>query len=276
MMLRRDLLGQSWAHAWSTMIATCIAYLRRVSAYTIQLVRWPLGPVVQFITFRVTYSIAGRGQVDGASASGFLIVGMIGLVTFSSSIWVSGYAIEWEREEGTSGALFLSPASRAAVIMGYGLGSFVWFMPTFLVIGVLGAVSGATFHVADPLAVIAAMTSIIFASLATGFAMAGLFILSRRGNLFANTAQQPIYLLAGFLVPRAYLPGWLHAISNAIPAAHAVDALRATLLNGADLGSASSALLWTLGTSACFFAIGIMALRRVEYVAKHYGQLDLY
>jgi ABC-2 type transport system permease protein len=275
-MRREDMLLGPAAHAWVAMIATAGAYLKRVSAYTIQLVRWPLGPVIMFATWRVTYGIAGRGRIDGATISGFLIVGMIGLVTFSSSIWVSGYAIEWERSEGTSGALFLSPANRAAVIMGYGLGSFVWFAPTFLVIALLGLATGARFHVADPPAVLAAMAALVIASLATGFALAGLFILSRRGNLFANTAQQPIFLLAGFLVPRAFLPPWLHALSDAIPAAHAVDALRATALAGATWGSATSPLLWTLGTSAGFFLVGVLALRRVEYVAKHHGQLDLY
>lgn len=264
------------AHLWITMLATARAYLIRVSAYTVQLVRWPLGPIFTFATWRVTYSIAGRGQVDGATVSGFLLVGIFGLITWTSSVWVSGYALEWERDEGTSGALFLSPASRGAVVIGYGLGSFVWFLPSFGAILLLGVVTGARLHVSSPLAVLIAALALIVASLAAGFALAGLFILSRRGNTIANVGQQPIFLLAGFIVPRAALPGWLHAISNVIPVAHAVDALRAAALGGATLAQIAVPLELTALTSIGFFLVGALSLRGVEHVAKQHGQLDLY
>jgi ABC-2 type transport system permease protein len=229
-----------------------------------------------FAVWRVTYGVAGRGHVDGAAVSGFLLVGMFGLITFSSSVWVSGYAIEWERDEGTSGALFLSPASRVAVILGYGLGSFIWFLPSFAAILLLGIVTGARLHVSDPLALVCAALALILASLTTGFALAGLFILSRRGNLWANVCQQPINLLGGFLIPRSLLPAPLYALSQGVPAAHAVDALRAAALQAASIADIAASLALTLVTSASFFVIGLLALRRVEYVAKHYGQLDLY
>lgn len=175
-------------------------------------------------------------HVGGANAAGFLLVGMVGLLAWSSSIWSSGYAIEHERHEGTVGALFLSPASRAAIVVGYGLGSFVWELPSLLVVGLIALLSGARFDVSDPFAALAALGSVYVASLCVGFAFAGLFVLSRRGNLLANFLQMPIYLLAGFVVPRDRLPGWLEQLSDAVPASHATDALRASTLAGASFG----------------------------------------
>src|SRR5581483_6333220 len=112
-------------------VATARGFLKRLSCYKIQIIRWPIGPILTFAVWRVMYGASGRTSVSGATLSGFLVTGVFGSILLSSSIWVSGYAIEWERDEGTSGSLFLSPASRSAVIAGYGLGAFVWFIPSF-------------------------------------------------------------------------------------------------------------------------------------------------
>jgi ABC-2 type transport system permease protein len=113
-------------------------------------------------------------------------------------------------------------------------------------------------------------------SLACGFAFSGLFVLSRRGNLLANFLQAPIYLLAGFIVPRSSLPSFLQPLAGALPVTHAVDALRASTLAGAGLGGTSPELLLALITSAAFALVGAFALRRVEDAAKRAGALDLY
>jgi len=261
---------------WAVLIATMRAYLKRSHAYLIDILRVPLYPLFTFATWRITYAVSGRGHVDGAAVSGFLLVGMLGMITWTSTIWSSGYAIEYERSEGTIGALFLSPASRAAVIAGYGLGSFLWLVPSFAVVIALALATGARLRVADPMAAATAVVALLLASLATGFACAGLFVLSRRSNLLANFLQLPIYLLAGFLVPRGRLPGWLRPVSDAIPAGHAVDALRASLLNGAPLHGILGDLAATLGLAALYGCVGLISLRRVEYAARRSGTLDLY
>jgi ABC-2 type transport system permease protein len=262
-------------HLCATVLATARAYVKRSKAYVIDIVRTLLFPLLYFMTWRVAYAAAGRGHVDGANAAGFLLVGMFGLITWSSTIWSSGYAIEHERHEGTVGALFLSPASRSAVVVGYGLGSLVWLLPSVLVTIAIGLATGARLHVADLLALAGAAAALVVASLATGFAFAGLFVLSRRGNLLANFLQLPIYLLAGFVVPRSRLPDWLLPLSDAIPASHAMDALRASSLGGATLHGITGQLALAFGTAALYALVGWISLRRVEHVAKRAGQLDL-
>lgn len=257
-------------------LATARAYLQRVSAYLIQLIRWPLGPIFMFASWRVLYGVSGRGHVGGATLSGFLLIGVFGLIIWSSSIWASGYAIEFERQEGTSGSLFLTPASRAGVVAGYGLGSFVWFLPGFVAVGILGVLTGARFHVSDPLSVLVAGGTLIVASLAAGFTFSGIFILSRRGNLIANVVQSPLYLLSGLMVPLSSLPPWLLPASNAIPVTHAIVALRASTLLGAGMGTTWREAALSLVASMIWFLAGLAGLRRVENVARRTGQLDLY
>jgi ABC-2 type transport system permease protein len=273
---REEMFLGPWAHLWAVTLATAQAYLKRVSAYLIELVRWPLGPLFSFATWRVTYEVSGRSHVDGATASGFLLIGIFGLITWTSTVWASGYAIMYERHEGTSGALFLSPASRAAVVAGYGLGSFLWFLPSVAAVTLLGVVTGARLDVADPLALVASAAALLASSLAVGFALSGLFVLSRQGNLVANVVQQPIYLLAGFILPLAALPGPLRLLSDALPASHAVAALRSSALAGANLGAVGEQVLLALGVSLLYWLGGLFFLGRVERVAKRTGRLDLY
>jgi ABC transporter DrrB family efflux protein len=265
-----------FARHWAAIYGTARRYAKGMNAYLIDVIRIPVWPLLLFATTRVTYSIAHRDTVDGVNVSSFLLIGMVGMITWSSTIWSSGSALENERYEGTSAALFLSPVSRIGVIAGYGLGSFLWLLPSFIVVIVLGFATGARLDIGSPVAFAAALLVLFAASLATGFAFASLFILSRRANVMANFLQAPIYLLAGFQVPRSSLPGWLHPLSDAIPASHATDALRASALHGASFGGIVPLLAAACAVSAVYLGIGLLSLRRVEYAARRSGQLDLY
>ena len=265
-----------YQHLWAVVKTTARGFVARSNAYWIDVIRWPLFPLVYFATMYLAYTASGRQTVGGVDTAAFLMVGMFAFITWSGTIWSSGYAVEYERSEGTIAALFLSPASRVAVIAGYGLGGFVWMLPAFVSMALLGLATGARFNVGDPLAVIGAVAALLAGSLATGFALAGLFILSRHANLFANFIQLPAHFLAGFVVPRDSLPAWLLPISNAVPAGHAVDALRASALHGATLAETLPQLGLTLGLSALYAVVGAICLGRIEYAAKRSGQLDLY
>jgi ABC-2 type transport system permease protein len=126
------------------------------------------------------------------------------------------------------------------------------------------------------LAVVAGLLALVVASLAMGILLAAFFVLSRRANLMANFIQHPINLLAGFIIPRAELPGWLRPFSDVLPIAHAVDAFRASTLAGASLVDIGGTLIWSLSLSGAFVLIGTLGIRRIEHAAKRTGQLELF
>jgi ABC-2 type transport system permease protein len=274
--LKAEAFAGPYQHLWAVVTTTARGFVRRSNAYWIDVIRWPLFPLVYFATMYLAYTAAGRETVAGVDVAAFLLVGMFGFITWSGTIWSSGYAVEYERSEGTIAALFLSPASRVAVIAGYGLGGFVWMLPAFVSMVLLGLATGARFNVADPLAVIGAVAALLIGSLATGFALAGLFILSRRANLLANFLQRPGELLAGALFPRDLLPGPLYALSNCLPISHALDALRASMLGAATLRETLPAIGLTFAVAAAYTIVGMLSLRKVEHAAKRTGDLDLY
>lgn len=269
------------ASSFSGFLQVCRAAIRthvfQLLAYRIQIIRAPIGPVLYFLTALLTYRAAGRTTADGYNVAGFLLVGAFGMMLWSSSLWGGGYAIESERSGGTLLSLFLTPASRAAVVLGYALGSLVFFeAPLILVLGAVAVASGAHFNVASPVAALAAAAGLSLACLSLGYAFSGLFVMTHRANLLANFLQSPIYLLTGMVVPISALPGPLQLFAKVFPISFGMDAMRAAALGGAGLGDISGLLLRLLLSALILVALGTLFLGRVEYVAKRGADLDYF
>jgi ABC-2 type transport system permease protein len=256
--------------------ATAEAEARRRVAYTIHIIRGPVFPALYYLTLLLAYRAAGRSVVAGVDVEGYLLVGMIGILLWSSNLWASGYAIEHERQEGTLLALLLTPASRSAVVLGYGLGDWaVWVLPSVVVTGLLAWAFGVELAARDPLAVLLAAISLLGSTLALGYALAGLFVLSRRANLLANFLQSPVYLLGGMAVPVSALPAPLDRLAAVFPISAGMDALRLTLLAGASLDAIAPLLLELAALSVALLLAGVVGLRLVERAAKRGDELGL-
>lgn len=258
-----------------TCYATARAQIKRTLAYTIEVVRWPLFPLLFYVTLLFTYDAAGRTTVDNVSPAAFLLVGIFGMVLWSTAIWSGGYAVESERYEGTINSLFLTPAGRGAVVLGYSLGSlFVFVWPTMLVATGIAIVAGVDFVVNDPLAVLLSFAALIVAALALSYLLAGGFVLTRKANMFANFLQSPIYLLSGMMVPIDDLPEAVQWFAYIFPVSAGMEALRATLLAGASTGDILEPLARLVAASAVLMVIGHWLLERVEHAARNAGTLD--
>jgi ABC-2 type transport system permease protein len=256
-------------------LATAASEIRRTLAYTIEVIRWPLFPVLFYSSLYFTYEAAGRESVDAVSPAAFLLVGIFGMTLWSSAIWSGGYAVETERSAGTINSLFLSPASRGAVVIGYSLGAIAIFVaPTMLVTTLLALSLGVDFDIVDPVAVAVSFAALLFAAIALGYLLAGAFVLTRRANMFANFLQTPIYLLSGMVVPIDDLPAWLQWFAYGFPVSAGMEALRGTLLSGETLGANADVLLRLVLVSLALMLVGQWLLGRVEHAARDAGTLD--
>lgn len=266
-----DRLRADWRLVW----ATARVFLLRWASNPIMLVRAPLIPPLMLVSFTLTYQVSGQTAVPGDDVAGFLVIGMLAMLAWSSTLWGSGYALQSEIYAGTIAAVIAAPTRTAPVVVGYGVGSLVWDLPGVATCLTFGALLGARYDVGSPAAVAVSLLAMYVSALCVGFGFGGLFILSRQANALSNFLQAPIWLLAGFFVPRDVLPGWLHPVSDAIPLAHAVDALRATMLAGRPLAGVAGELLATAVTSVALLLVGIWSLRRADHAVRRSGTLDL-
>ncbi len=256
-------------------LATSRIFLLRYASNPIMLIRAPLSPVAILIGYHLAYEVSGQQQVGNASAMGFLVIGMLGMGAWNSTVWGCGNAIESEVFEGTISSVIAAPGRISAVIAGHGIGSIVFGLPALVMSILVGLAFGAHFDVAHPTAALVSLLAVYVSCLCVGLAFGGLFVLSRQSNALSNFLQAPIYLLAGLFIPRSALPEWLQKVSDVLPLSHAIDALRATALSGASLSDEGASLVAVLGTSVGFLAVGLWGLHRLDVVVRRHGTLDL-
>lgn len=255
--------------------ATVRVFLLRFASNPIMLLRAPLSPVLILLGFHLAYDASGQQQVNGQNSMGFLVIGMLATGAWSATVWGSGNAIQTEIYLGTISSVISAPARLSAVITGQGVGAIVFGLPSLAASLVVSVVFGASFDVHHPVAAIVSLVVVYLSCLCVGLAFGGLFVLTRQSNAMSNFLQTPIYLLAGFFVPREALPGWLQGVSDVLPIAHAVDALRATTLAGASFGDVAAPLVATGVTSIAFLIAGLWSLHRLDTVVRRLGTLDL-
>ncbi|MGI8700017.1 MAG: ABC transporter permease [Nocardioidaceae bacterium] len=256
-------------------VATARVFLLRYASNPIMLLRAPLSPVLILIGFHLAYDVSGQHTVGSASAMGFLVTGMLGTGAWSSTVWGSGNAIQSEVYEGTISSVIAAPGRISAVITGHGIGSIVFGLPALLMSVIVGLGFGARFEVDSPVAAALSLLAVYVCCLCIGLAFGGLFVLTRQSNAMSNFLQAPVYLLAGFFVPRDALPSWLQTVSDALPIAHAIDALRATTLDGASLSDVGETLGAAALSSVAFLAAGLWGLHRLDDAVRRRGTLDL-
>ena len=255
--------------------ATAWRYVQRQAGYIIELLRWPFFPILYFVALYLTYTASERETVSGYPVGGFLVVGVLGIVLWTSNLWSSGYAIEFERREGTLQSLYLTTGSRSAVVFGYGLGSLlVLVLPTAIVLGAIVLILGVEFRIGSVPSVILSFAGLLLASTALGYVLAGIFVLTRRANVIANFLQAPVYLLSGAVVPAAELPGSLQHFARVFPLSYGMDAVRNSMLAGATVNEIATSLLGLVGTSIALLALGAWLLQKVERNARNGAEID--
>lgn len=273
----RDRLTRADARRFLWVVwATVRNYNLQFASNTIQLLRGPTGAVLGFLAIMLVYRISGQTAVAEDDVLGFLLTGEIAVYAWGATVWACGFGLQMEAHRGTLGPVFVSPASRMAVVTGYGLGSFAFSLPSVICLLVVGVGFGARFDIGSPMLAIVSLIGIYVSALCIGIACGGLFILSRQANSLANFLQAPIYILAGFYFPRSVLPDWIEPIATILPIAHAVDALRAAVLNGAGWQDTTPELLAMVAGCVVFLLIGIWSMRRVEHAVRGSGDLNLF
>ncbi len=255
--------------------ATARVFLFRFASNPLMVIRTPLGPILILLGFHLVYEVSGQTSVDGLDAMGFLVIGMLGTLAWSSTVWGAGNALQDETYQGTISAVIIAPQRVSSVILGYGVGSMLFNLPALAVSVVTGFLLGANFQVDHPAAALLALVALYACCLCIGLGFGGLFILTRQSNALSNFLQGPIYLLAGFFVPRSALPEWLQPISVILPISHAVEALHKSLLSGASVAQIGPELGWTVLTSAVFLVAGLVGLHWMDDVVRRRATLDL-
>src|SRR5204863_166941 len=104
-----------------------------------------------------------------------------------------------------------------------------------------------------------------------GFLFAVSFVRYRFAWVLGNFFEYPVWLVCGFLVPLALLPGWVRPISWALAPTWGMNAIRESALGGSPLPALGACLALGLG----YLTLGVLVTARVLRAARVRGALSL-
>ncbi len=218
----------------------------------------------------IAFYVFRAGHKPGTLLYAAIGAGLMGI--WSSTLFGSGGAIQWERWQGTLESLIvapppfilvLTPLTVATATTGlYALcGTLLWGRLLF----------GVPLHLAHPFLFALAIPVTILSLGFLGLVLASTFILYRNANALSNLLEYPVWLVTGLLVPLSLLPGWVRPIGWALAPTWGVRAIRAAALGGRPLPAIG--LCAALG--AVYLLLGTVFLDRFERLAREQATLSL-
>jgi ABC-2 type transport system permease protein len=230
-----------------------------------------LTSVIQPIIFAsIAFFVFKAGHREHTLLYAALGSGLMGI--WSSTLFGSGGAIQWQRWQGTLEVLVAAPSPFLLVLLPLTVATAtigLYSLATTLFWG--RVLFGIPLHVAHPVAFAVAIPTTVLALGLLGLLLASTFILYRWANALSNLLEYPVWLVTGLLVPVSLLPGWVTPLSWLLAPTWGVRAIRDASLGGDPWG----AIGMTVVLSAVYLVLGSFSLRLFLRLARERAALSL-
>lgn len=218
----------------------------------------------------VAFFMARAGSEDTALLRLALGAGLMGI--WSATLFGSGGAIQWQRRQGTLELLVGSPRPFLATLLPLTLATSTLGLYSIAATLVWGRVLfGIPLAFAHPWQLAIALPATVISLGLLGLLLASTFVLYRQANAFSNLLEYPVWLVTGLLIPLAFLPDWVAPISWALSPTWGMRAIDEAAFGG----SAWMEIGLCLGLGLCYLALGAVALRNFERLARERATLSL-
>jgi ABC-2 type transport system permease protein len=229
-----------------------------------------LSVISPIIFASMAYFMFRAGARPGSLLYVSLGAAMMGI--WSSTLFGSGGAIQWQRWQGTLEYAIASPPPFILVLLPLTLATAT--------VGLYSLVATLTwgwlffdvpFTVDHPVQFVVALPAMVTGLGLLGLVMASTFVLWRNANALSNLLEFPVWLITGLLTGISILPGWVHPLSWVLAPTWGVRALRESALGGdawLDIG-----MCLVLG--AAYLVIGHFCLRYFERLARERATLAI-
>jgi ABC-2 type transport system permease protein len=165
-------------------------------------------------------------------------------------------------ERGTGKAMLLTPVSRTAMVVGRVLGGTLATSAVLLPVVVIATAAGVLQPPAGHWPAVAAVLALTtIAAVGLGVLLAVALRQARVVAMGAVTVATYLFLLGGGFTTIVFLPGWIQALSRAIPTSYAIDGLRQALFYPQIAGLGRDLLALALAAAVVLVA-GAVAMSR--------------
>lgn len=213
-------------------------------------------------------------EARGGNYAIFVVVGSGLTGLWSSTLFISGNSITFERWSGTLEWLVAVPTPMEVVIVGKVLANVVQSLLSMLAAYALaGLLFGYTLTIAQPAAFAISVGMTLVAFVCFGLVIAPLFVANPTVQNWQNAMEFPVYIFAGFLFPIALLPGWTTPVSYLLAPYWAARALHQSAEGIAAAGELATAWGMLLIFCAIYLVLGRWLFRVVSRKARADGTL---
>ncbi|HEV3486960.1 MAG TPA: ABC transporter permease, partial [Vicinamibacterales bacterium] len=179
----------------------------------------------------MAYFMFKAGARPGSLLYVSLGAAMMGI--WSSTLFGSGGAIQWQRWQGVLEYSIASPPPFILVISPLTLATATAGLYSLVATLAWGWIFfGVPFTVEHPLQFAIAIPAMVAGLGLLGLVLASTFVLYRHANALANLLEFPIWLITGLLTGIAILPDWVQPLSWILAPTWGVRALREAALGG--------------------------------------------
>jgi ABC-2 type transport system permease protein len=218
----------------------------------------------------IAFFMFESGNQSGTLLYVALGAGLMGI--WSSTLFGSGGAIQWQRWQGTLEVLVGAPAPFIMILLPLTIATASIGLYSVVATLVWGRVFFAVpLDFEHPFQLAVALPVTVLSLGTMGLLLASTFVLYRNANAFANLLEYPVWLATGLLVPLSLLPGWVEPISWVLAPSWGIDAIRAAAFGGDAWPSIAMCSL--LGV--VYLLLGALFLRNFERLARSRATLSL-
>jgi ABC-2 type transport system permease protein len=231
----------------------------------------PEGRSARFLVDDAVQRAAGRAdpvritermvREKGSRYIDFVIPGLLGMNIMGGGIWGFGFAIVEARRRNLLKRLVSTPMPRAHYLASFLLSRFVFLLVEIAVI--LGS-SVVLFGV--PVRGSGLQLFVVCFVSALSFGGVGLLIASRTRTIegvsgLANLVMMPMWVLSGVFFSSSNFPAVAQPVIQALPLTATINALRATMLQGAGWGTVGWPMVIVLGWGVGAFVVALKMFR---------------
>jgi ABC-2 type transport system permease protein len=244
--------------------------------------QWVIPNIIAPFVFTTVSLMLFRGSTGPFGLYAVLGGGMMGM--WGNTLYSSGYAIEFEKWQGTLEEVMAAPSKLLHVIAGRSISNALFGltnMVAVLLIATLGF--RIPLGITDPLMFTVSLVITLISVSTLGLIFASAFVLSRSAQALTNGLETPLYIISGSMFPIALLPFWIHPAAYVLGPTWGIDAIRLatsqdyasqTFWTGmnANMAMALDLTMMILITLA-YAAIAVVLFKAVERRARTKGTL---
>ncbi|HTX22105.1 MAG TPA: ABC transporter permease [Candidatus Aquilonibacter sp.] len=207
--------------------------LRKLRHDPTELLTRAIQPALWLVIFGEVLTRVHAFPTGGLPYLDFLAPGVLAQSVLFIAIFY-GIAVIWERDLGLVHKLLVSPASRAALVLGKALSAGVRGLSQAVIVYLLAWLLGVKMNW-HPLALAGvALTVLLGAAVFSSFSLIIACIVKTRERFMGigQILTMPLFFASNAMYPIAIMPGWLKMIAHINPLTYEVDAMRALMVQG--------------------------------------------